>query len=284
MSSSWYPGKSVRTVARRLATIAGNVIEYVFAEMECVPQGWRTIKGWNDQSIAHAQEAHWPSLVENLQGPGPLGVSHLPSHTTREDLADHNIMMSYGYVLAVASARKDQLSILDWGGGVGHYYLYTKALLPAIGIEYHCYDVPNLCRLGSKLLPQVHMHDEETSFAGKTYDLVISSSSLHYFEKWREEVRKLAAATGEFLYVSRLQVVMNSPSFVVMHKPYRDGYPDLLGWCINRQELLSCAEECDLALVREFVFTELWTIRRAPEKGQCRGFLFRRRPASNREG
>ncbi len=268
MSSFWYPGKPVRNVARRLASIAGKVIEHVFAEMEYVPQGWRAIKGWNDQSVVVAQEAHWPRLVENLQGPGPLGVSHLPSHTTREDLADHNIMMSYGYVLAVAAAGKDRLSILDWGGGVGHYYLYTMALIPGTGIEYHCYDVPNLCRLGSKLLPQVHKHHDESSFVGRTYDLVISSSSLHYFERWREEVRKLAAATGEFLYVSRLQVVLNAPSFVVMHKPLSEGYPDLLGWCINRQEILSCAEECDLTLVREFVFTGPWPIKRAPEKGQ----------------
>src|SRR5208283_2948444 len=111
----------------------------------------------------------------------------------------------------------------------------------------------------------------------------ISSSSLHYFEDWREEVRKLAAAASGFLYVSRLQVISNAPSFVVMHKPFRDGYPRLIGWCINRQEFLDCAAECGLALVREFVFTELWTIRGAPEKGQCRGFLLRRQPAPRSE-
>ncbi len=273
----WLAGERLRKIARRLSPVAINSIRYVFSEMEYVPQGWHAIKGWHDPHVADAQAVHWPTLVNNLAGPGPLGVSHLPSHTTREDLADHNIMMSYGYVLAMAAGKKARLSILDWGGGAGHYYLYTKALLPEIGIEYHCYDIPQLCRLGEKLLPEVHMHDDERSLLGKRFDLVISSGSLHYFEDWRTEVRKLAASTAEFLYVSRLQVVIDAPSFVVSHKPFRDGYPDLLGWCINQQEFQRCAEECGLTLVREFVFTEPWTVRGAPENGRSRGYLLRPR-------
>lgn len=280
---SGFAGRSVRRVGDYLSPFIANIIKYVFSEMEYVPQGWHTIKGWNDQSVADAQEKHWPTLVRNLRGPGPLGVSHLPWHTTREDRADHNIMMSYGYVLALAARKKDKLSILDWGGGVGHYYLYSKALLPEIGIEYHCYDVPNLCRLGRKLLPEIHLHDDERDLFGREYDVVVSSSSLHYFENWREQVRKLADATRGFLFVSRLQAVTYAPSFVVVHKLFREGYKEFLSWCINRQEFLSCAEECGLELVREFVFTEQWTIRGAPEKGECRGFLFRRQPVPEGE-
>ena len=209
-----------------------------------------------------------------------MGVSHLPWHTTREDLADHNIMMSYGYVLATAARKKDRISILDWGGGIGHYYLYTRALLPDVEIEYDCYDLPSLCRLGKKLLPEVRTHEDERDFAGKRYDVVISSSSLHYFEDWRAEVRKLAAATHTLLYVARLQAVANAGSFVVLHRSSRAGYPAMPGWCINRQEFLGCAQECGLTLVREFIHTEPWTIRGAPEKGQCRGFLLRRQPAA----
>jgi putative methyltransferase (TIGR04325 family) len=272
---SGFASKSVRRVAEYLSPFILNVVKYVFSEMEYVPQGWNAVKGWNDQSVADAQEQHWPTLVRNLQGPGPLGVSHLPWHITRDDRADHNIIMSYGYVLALAARKKDVLSILDWGGGVGHYYLYSKALLPEVGIEYHCYDVPNLCRLGRKLLPEIHSHDDERDLLGRQYDVVVSSSSLHYFEDWRDQVRKLAAATRGFLYVSRLQVVNCVPSFVVVHKVLRAGYTEFLSWSINRQEFLSCAEECGLELVREFVFTEQWTIRGAPEKAECRGFLFR---------
>ena len=272
------PRQGLKKVAHHVAPFFVNIIDYVFSEMECVPQGWHSIKGWNDSSVVSAQERHWPILLRNLQGSGPLGVSHLPWHTTREDLADHNIMMSYGYVLASATRKRDSISILDWGGGLGHYYLYSKALLPEVAIDYHCYDLPDLCRLGKTLVPEAQLHDEERDVLGREYDLVVSSSSLHYFEHWGEVFRKLAVVTREYLYVSRLQTVSVAPSFVVRHKPARDGYREFLSWCINCHELLSCAQECGLELVREFVFTERWTIRGAPEKGDCRGFLFRRRP------
>ena len=272
-------GRSLKKVAGYLSAPILGIVKYVFAEMEYVPQGWHVIKGWHDQSVAEAQEQHWPTLVQNLQGPGPLGVAHFPWHKTREDRADHNVMMTYGYVLALAARRKEFLSILDWGGGVGHYYLYSTTLLPEVGLQYHCY-VPNLCRLGRKLLPEIHLSDNEGDFLGRQYDLVISSSSLHYFQDWRQEVRKLAAVTHEFLYVSRLQTVTRAASFVAAHKIYHTGYGEFLSWCINRQEFLSCVEECGLDLVREFVYYNKWTIRGAPENGDCRGFLFRRPPVS----
>jgi putative methyltransferase (TIGR04325 family) len=273
---SGFPGKSVTRLARRLSPIAGRIVRYVSSEMEYAPHGWPAGKAWNDESIADAQEAHWPTFVRNLQGPGPLGVSHLPWHVTREDLTDHNIMMSYGYVLATAARKKDRISILDWGGGIGHYYLYSRTLVPDVEIDYDCFDLPNLCRLGKKLMPEVRTHVDESDFAGRQYDLVVSSSSLHYFEDWRAEVRKLAGCTHTFLYVARLQTVSDAASFVVLHTPSRDGYPALPGWCINRREFLACAEACGLVLVREFIHTDPWTIRGAPEKGQCRGFLLRR--------
>jgi putative methyltransferase (TIGR04325 family) len=273
-------GRSLKKVAGYLSAPILGIVKYVFAEMEYVPQGWHVIKGWHDQSVAEAQEQHWPTLVQNLQGPGPLGVAHFPWHKTREDRADHNVMMTYGYVLALAARRKEFLSILDWGGGVGHYYLYSTTLLPEVGLQYHCYDVPNLCRLGRKLLPEIHLSANEGDFLGRQYDLVISSSSLHYFQDWRQEVRKLAAVTHEFLYVSRLQTVTRAASFVAAHKIYHTGYGEFLSWCINRQEFLSCVEECGLDLVREFVYYNKWTIRGAPENGDCRGFLFRRPPVS----
>jgi len=273
-------GSGLKRVGRYLSSHVSWGIRYLFAELRYAPQGWRIIKGWDDQNVADAQERHWPTLVRNLQGSGPLGVAHFPWHTTREDRADHNVMMSYGYVLALAARKKDSLSILDWGGGVGHYYLYSKVLLPEVLFQYHCYDVPTLCRVGRTLLPHIHLSDKEGDFLGRQFDLVLSSSSLHYFADWRAEVRKLATMTHELLYISRLQVVTHAGSFVVSHKIYHDGYGEFLSWCINQQELLSCAEECGLDLVREFVYYSKSIIRGALEQGDCRGFLFRRQPMS----
>ena len=168
-----------------------------------------------------------------------------------------------------------------WGGGAGHYNRYSKALLPEVEIEYHCYDVPTLCEVGRKLQPEAHFHNDATELAGKQFDLVISSSALHYFEDWKTVLRQLAAATGEYLYLARLQVVVRSPSFVVEQRPYRPGYyTQCLSWFLNRQEIVDCAEEAGLELVREFVYLERWAVRGAPEKQEGRGYLFRRRTLS----
>jgi putative methyltransferase (TIGR04325 family) len=273
--------KGFDRVAGFVPPVFVNLIKHLLSEWEYNPQGWRAasseIEGWNHQSVAQAQEGHWHTLVNNLKGPGPLGVSHFPWKTTREDRADHNAMMSFGYVLLRASRGKSAVSVLDWGGGVGHYYLYSKALLPGVEIDYHCYDVPNLCRVGRTLLPEVHFHDDAADLAGRQFDLVITSSSLHYFEDWREIARKLAAATGEFLYVARLQTVARSESFVVVQRPYRAGYhTEYPSWFLNRRELIACFGQSGMDLEREFVFAEDWYVRGAPEKGDCRGFLFRR--------
>jgi putative methyltransferase (TIGR04325 family) len=267
-----------------LPAILVRKINYLLSEWVYVPEGWRAqrpeMKGWTDPGVAQSVEQNWPNLVRNLEGPGPLGVAHFPWSTTRENAGYHNAMMSYGYVLALAAGKKDSISLLDWGGGAGHYDLYSKVLLPAVEVEYHCYDVPSLCEVGRKMLPAAHFHDDVEDFAGRQFDLVISSSSLHYFEDWRAVLCQLSAATREFLYLARLQMVRNSPSFVVEQRPYRAGYyTQCLSWFLNRDELLRCAEESGLELVREFIFLEQWAVRDAPEKPEGRGFLFRRRPA-----
>jgi putative methyltransferase (TIGR04325 family) len=249
--------------------------------MDYAPEGWSgnaaIADAWSDQAIADAQERHWPTLVRNLEGAGPLGVAHFPWSLGREDRIHHNTMMSYGYVLARAAKNRDSFSILDWGGGAGHYYLYSKTLLPEVTFDYHCFEVPPLCDAGKRLLPEVRFYSDETSLRGKTFDLVISSSSLHYFENWRETAGKLACSSREFLYVARLQTVFSGPSFVAVHKPNREGYGQFVSWCLNRQELVTCLEGAGMELLREFVYANSWVVRGAPERAETRGFLFRKR-------
>jgi putative methyltransferase (TIGR04325 family) len=267
---------------RLLPPAVADLIKHSLSEWNYVAGEWPAEglpeKGWSAESVGAAQEAHWPVLVRNLEGSGPLGVSHLPSQTTRDHPGDHNAMMSYGYVLTRAARNKDRLSVLDWGGGTGHYYLYSKALLPEVVVDYQCYDLPALCRLGRKLVPEARFHSEADALAKTRFDLVISSSSLHYFQDWRDAARVLAGRTGGYLYIARLPTVNRAPSFVVRQRPYGQGYDtEFLSWFINRRELTDYIQALGLELVREFVFAEEWRVKRAPESGECRGFLFRRR-------
>ncbi len=252
------------------------------APWEYVPGGWagagtRT-RGWNVEGVAEAEAAKWAQFKRTVEGTGPLGLSHEAPGPGRLDYASHNTTMAFGYVLALAAHGKTRISVLDWGGGLGHYYLLARALVPEVELEYHCKDLPIICGRGRILLPEVHYHDEVESCLGRRYDLVVASSSLHYSEHWREIAAQLVAMTGSFLFVTRTPVVFRSPSFVVVQRPTRFHYgTEYLGWFLNRAELLDALDSLGTELVREFLVDERPFVHRAPEQCEYRGFLWRRR-------
>lgn len=251
------------------------------AEWEYIPEGWNyamshpEVKGWNVQDVLEAYKQKWPQFVAMINGTGPLGLAHESTLTTDEDIISHNIMMTFGYVLALAARKKDRLSILDWGGGIGHYYLLAQKLLPDVEIDYYCKDVPVLCRHGAQLFPKQDFYEDE-SCLGYTYDFVMASTSMHYTKEWQILFRRLAGATSEYFYIANLPIVLSATSFVFVQRPYQYGYnTEYLAWCLNRDELLHTAELCQLVLVREFIYGHKPYIRHAPEQNMYRGYLFR---------
>ena len=238
------------------------------------------VDGRLDLSVAEVQRRHWPYLIEATAGSGPLGVSHFPWRYTRDDPADQNVMMSFGYALGLAARGKSRVSILDWGGGLGHYYLYARALLPMVEVDYHCFDLAPICAAGAELQPSVRFLSDESDLRGRRFDFVLSSSSLHYSRDWPAVLKVLAGTTGQYLYTARLQTIGVKDSFVVKQTPRSAGYAGTyLSWFINRAQLLRRARECGLRLEREFVFDENWFVRGAPEQGRSWGFLLSPEPA-----
>jgi len=184
-------------------------------------------------------------------------------------------MMSYAYVLTLSSRNKSSITLLDWGGGIGHYYLISQTLVAEIEIEYHCKDVPLLIDHARQLFPQGHFYSDDSCLA-RQYDLVLASGSLQYSRDWATVLRGLASATGGYLYVANLPIVETVPSFVFVQRPYRFGYEtEYLGWALNRKEFLECSKGSGLELVREFIMGHHPIIHGAPEQNEYRGFLFR---------
>jgi len=251
-------------------------------EWEYVPDGWlRTTEvgeGWNDASVVETQKRKWPAFLDAASGTGPLAVAHeMPTPTTNDYIA-HNTLMSFGYVLALTARRKDSISVLDWGSGVGHYYVLASNLLEGVSMHYHGKDVPALCRAGRELLPQVTFHEDDESSLSRSYDLVFASGSLQYTEDWKSLVAKLARACNAYLYVTRLPTVFKMNSFVVLQRPWHAGYrTEYKGWFLNRDEFVTHAEGLGLNLVREFLVQEKPYVANAPEQCEYRGYLFRPR-------
>lgn len=252
-------------------------------EWEYMPEGWKTqqknptSRGWDVESILDSYKANWPIFVKHLEGTLPLGISPESASKQRTNVMFHNLLMTYGYVLAVVTQHKSSISMLDWGGGIGHYYLISQSLIPEVKIEYHCKDYPRFVEHGKTLLPDAHFHTD-VSCLERQYDFVLASSALHYEEDWRARLKSLADAARDYLFVTRLPIIHQSPSFVIVQRPYRYGYnTEYLGWCVNREEFLKHAKTVGLQLIREFVVEQLASVHHAPEQPEHWGFLFRKK-------
>ncbi len=267
-----------RTTAHQKAH-SGEVREVI--EWEYVPEGWQAeksdpnIKGWSVDSILEAYKTNWPSFLRQLEGARPLGISPESDIPSQATLAAHNTMMSYAYAFAFSTRHKSSISMLDWGGGFGHYYLISQALISDLEIDYHCKDVQGLADHGRELFPQAHFYADE-SCLDRSYDFVLASSSLHYSPDWLAMLGALARATAEHIFITRLPIVQEADSYVFVQRPYRYGYDtEYLGWCLNRKQFLDGAQAAGLALVREFIIGEQPIIHGAPGPCEYRGFLFR---------
>jgi putative methyltransferase (TIGR04325 family) len=225
--------------------------------------------------VVSTQLARWAAFVRSVEGSSPLGLSNEAAGPTEQDYATHNTVMSFGYVLARAAQGLSRVSMLDWGGGIGHYCVYARALLPGVPLEYHCRDLSLLVAGGREVLPDAAFHETDEAALARTYDLVLASSSLHYSRNWRETLAKLASVADRYVYVTRQPFVTRGPSFVVVQRPYRYGYmTEYPGWFLNRDEFLAETHALGLELQREFLIAEQPVVPGAPEQASYRGFLF----------
>ena len=227
------------------------------SEWEYVPEGWaRPAGGWDVETIASVYREKWPSFLAAVEGTGPLGVNHevAPGRPVpRDDLEAQQMVLAFGYALARAAHRKASVSLLDWGGGPGHFAVLGRALLPDVELEYHSRDLPALAALGRELLPADSFYSDD-SCLDRTYDLVVASSSLHYSQDWRSTLAGLARAVAGHLYVTRVPISAVAPSFVMLQRAQHYGYgTEYLGWVLNRDELLEEASSAGLVLEREVV-------------------------------
>lgn len=272
---------SLRSRIRQLQTTKRTVLRpSEMPEWEWQPQ-WNqelSASGWNDPSVAAAQLEKWPYFVEMLSGADPFGVSHeAPVGSGNQSIWAHNLIATYGYVLGLAAHSRQQLSMLDWGGGIGHYSVINTALVPQVAIQYHCEDVPSLCAAGRTVLPDAIFHDQPGSSFANSYDFVHVGSSLWYVENWKEMSIKLAQSTRDYLYITRMMFVENAPSFVVLQRPYKYGYKtEYQCWALNKREFVEHIENQGFKQTREFLFGWGPEIHAAPEAGFFKGFLFRR--------
>lgn len=252
-------------------------------EWEYLAEGFaRRAAGWDAAAVAGAYAAKWPSFLAAVEGSGPLGVNHevrTGEPVPRDDLAAHNTIVSFAYALARAAHGRTRISVLDWGGALGHYHVLARALLPDVDLDWHVRETPAVAARGRELNPAVTFHGDDEAALARTYDLVLVSASLQYAEEWAALLGRLARASGAWLYAARVPVALDAGSFVVLQRAQAYGYDtEYAGWVIARGELLERAAAAGLELERELLLDAWLSAEGAPEAPTPhRSFLFRRR-------
>lgn len=234
-------------------------------EWEFVPEGWDRlphVRGWNVHTVLESYISKWEEFVGILKSTEPI----------MHNLTGHNTIMTFAYVLLYVSVGKSRIRMLDWGGSIGHYYVLSKTLLPPeIKLDYVCKDLPILCAHGRKLFPEAKFYDDD-SYLKHRYDFSLVSASLQYSFDWKSTLKNIAEVTDEYIFVTRLPIVQNNPSFVVLQRSYGTEY---LGWVFNKSEFLQYTKDISLSLVREFFISDKIQAYLVPEPFDFRGFLFR---------
>jgi putative methyltransferase (TIGR04325 family) len=238
---------------------------------------WTAHAGWSHDSIVQTQLSKWQDFLQSVDGPRPLGQSHEAPPGTPANFATHNTIMTFGYALGRVALARKQISVLDWGGGLGHYYIYARALFPELLLDFTIKDLPGVCAIGASLLPGATFTDDEREALSRRYDLVFASSSLHYTRDHYGLLGRLCDSAGEWLMITRTPIVECNDDFVVVQRPYMYGYmTEYPGWFMNRTRLLEFMNKGGFSLERQFLVAEQPNVQNAPEQAHYYGFLFRR--------
>jgi len=241
---------------------------------------WTAHDGWVHGSILGTQLSKWPDFLRSVEGSRALGQSHEAVAGAAADYATHNTIMSFGYALGLVAGGRQSVSVLDWGGGLGHYYVYARTLFPDLKLDYVIKDFPGFCEAGKRLLPDARYVSDEAEALSNSYDLVFASSSLPYTRDLYGLLGKLCNSAGEWLMITRTPMIENHDDFVVVQRPHMYGYmTEYAGWFINRQRLVDFVLARGFFLVRQFLVAEEPNVPNAPEQAFHCGLLFRRMPS-----
>jgi putative methyltransferase (TIGR04325 family) len=261
---------------------------YLSSPLTYTPEGWdtsipaETDTGWDFTGVSCTEGEKWVKFRTAVTGVGPLGFSHEDTNpdATDDDIYHHNISISFGYVLARVAHQKSSLSILDYGGALGHYYQIGKALLPDLKLSYSCKELPRMAALGKELNPEVHWFTDDSCLKN-SYDLILISGSLQYIQNWRQFLRDMAESSNEYLFLTRVPVVNTVASFVAIQQAYGTR---MLHWQFNRTELQNAFADAGFSIVREFLAGDSPYIKHAPEQCDQRGWLLKKCPLRGHEG
>ena len=232
-------------------------------------------KGWSDDAVVESRRRLFLEWRESVGMKTSLGTVGYQAKATPVSIEIHNRYMSFSCVLGLVAHDKKKLKVMDWGGACGDYLLLAKKLFPSVVFEWHCAEVPSICRLGREVNPDVRFYDNQAEWESQKFDFCHSSSALQYVADWPRVLRTLAASSTEWLFITRIPIVYSVSSYVFTQRnpSYRTEY---LGWALNHRELVDEVVQGGFTLSQEFLLGRWERIHGSPEQPVNMGFLFRK--------
>jgi len=273
-ANKWLGPSAIKQLQTFLAAVGLYKPRLVYAK-----NGWETpvnnvsAQGWNDKSIIEGKETAFKQIEEVLSSSYKVAFSYESRNLTADqNLEYHNINMTFAYVLTLAAHLKTKVSVLDWGSGIGHYYLMSKRFLPGVEIDYHCVEVPEMAKLGKMINKNVSWYSAN-NYLKNTYDLVMINASLQYVKEWKSFFKEISSCIGNYLFVTRIPTVENVEGYVAIQN---ENGVKMLHQQINSKELVSTVEGCGFQTMFEFLIGDKPFIKNAPEQCEMKGWLFKK--------
>lgn len=164
-------------------------------------------------------------------------IAAIESERTSLDSKFPLIRLQDIYLPIIASLFDGDVSIVDFGGGIGLSYARTKRCARQNGrnIHYHIIEVPESIKLLKEYWGnEIDLHTEIGSV--DRADIVNCASVIHYFNDWRQPLSSLSKCSPEYFIITNTSAY-DGPAFV-RTQAHLEGHVLPL-WVLNIDELVA---------------------------------------------
>lgn len=160
-------------------------------------ESWRVLK--DEKDVFDTKE--WLDSAEHY-------MKSLLSAEASNRLALEHYIVPIAVLAGAVASRQGNVSILDFGGGIGVNYINVRAALPKqLRVQYDIVDSASNGERFESLLGQSDACRFRTRLDPDTrYDIVFASSTLQYISEWKQVLSLLGNMARGWLVLPRLPV------------------------------------------------------------------------------
>lgn len=145
-------------------------------------------------------------------------------HSTLEDLAlsERQANLFFGFALAIAKLRKQNIRVLDIGGGNGYMAYWLREFFPEHSFEWVILESQSVTENYNKWKDKAQISWIHKDAFNATYDVILVSCALQYIENWSQLLVD-SVNTCQILLLMRLPILENDQHKFGVQKIFRKG-------------------------------------------------------------